>query len=60
MGIHNLREELKHLPGGQDLTMRYEDGGSVQVFKIGEDEVRLPGSIVPTAGAIEAELKKKV
>ena len=59
MGIHDLRQQLKHIPGGRDLTMRYEDGGAVQVFKIGEDEVRLPGSQFPNAAAIEAALESK-
>jgi hypothetical protein len=59
MGVHDLREQLKHIPGGRDLTMRYEDGGSVQVFVIGEDEVRLPGSMSPRASDIEFALNSK-
>lgn len=62
MGVHDLREQLRHIPGGRDLTMRYEDGGAIQVFKIGDDEVRLPGTNFPSAPDIEAalEAKKKV
>ena len=36
MSIHNLREQ-----GLAGITMRYEDGGKVQVFKMGDTEVRL-------------------
>lgn len=59
MGVHDLREQLKHIPGGRDLTMRYENGGAVQVFTIGEDEVRLPGSMSPRALDIEVALEAK-
>jgi hypothetical protein len=35
MSIHNLRE--RGLPG---LTMRYEEGGKVQVYKHGDREIK--------------------
>ena len=37
MSIQSLREQMKM----KDLTMRYEDGGKVQVFKSGDKEVRV-------------------
>jgi hypothetical protein len=36
LSIQVLRQSL---PG---ITMRYEDGGKVQVFKMGEREIRFP------------------
>lgn len=36
MSIQTLREQ-----GLKGLTMRYEDGGKIQVFAIGDKEVRL-------------------
>ena len=35
MSIRDLREQ-----GLKGLTMRYEDGGAVQVYKLGDKEVR--------------------
>lgn len=34
MGISDLRQHLADVPGIQGLTMRYEDGGRVQVYTI--------------------------
>lgn len=36
MSIHTLRED-KGLAG---ITMRYEDGGKVQVYKVGDREIK--------------------
>lgn len=36
MSIHTLREQ-----GLAGLTMRYEEGGAIQVFEMGGKEVRL-------------------
>lgn len=41
MGIAELKEQLAHLQGINDLTMRYGDGGT-QIFKMGQTEVELP------------------
>lgn len=38
MSIQALRE----VHGLRGITMRYEEGGKVQVYKIGEKEVRFP------------------
>jgi hypothetical protein len=37
VSIHTLRETH----GLRGIAMRYEDGGKVQVYKIGDKEVRL-------------------
>lgn len=37
MSINTLRE----VHGLRGITMRYEEGGKVQVYKIGEKEVRI-------------------
>ena len=39
MSIRDLREKDKSL---RDITMRYEDGGKVQVFKNGDREIKFP------------------
>ncbi|MGM4997834.1 hypothetical protein AB8A05_04150 [Tardiphaga sp. 538_B7_N1_4] len=41
MSIRELREELKDMPGSHELVMDYEDGGKVQVFRMGKITVRL-------------------
>jgi hypothetical protein len=40
MSIADLREEMNDT--GSKLTMRYEQGGRVQVYAIGDVEVRVP------------------
>lgn len=57
MSINAVREALKHLPGGKDLTMRYGSGGRTQIFMIGEEEVEVGPDATPQD--IEAALKKK-
>ena len=37
MSIHTLRE----VHGLRGITMRYEEGGKVQVYKMGDKEIRL-------------------
>lgn len=51
MSIGQLREE-----GFADLTMRYEEGGAVQVFTYKGKEVRLSGSAM--MGEIKEALRK--
>jgi len=41
MSIRDLREQLKDIPSTSGLTMRYEGGGRVQVFTIGDKEARV-------------------
>ena len=41
MSIQNIRDELKHLPGGSDLTMRYGQSGRTQIFMIGDIAVEV-------------------
>ena len=41
MGIADIREQLKDLPGAANLTMSYEDGGKVQAFQIGDKVARV-------------------
>lgn len=62
MGVHDLREGLKHIPGGKNLTMRYESNGD-QVFIVGGEEVCFAGNRSVSAGDIEIALslsKKKL
>lgn len=51
MSIHNLRED-----GFGGVTMRYEEGGAVQVFTWKDKEIRLPGS---ASGSEIAEALRK-
>jgi hypothetical protein len=57
MSINAVREALKHIPGGANLTMRYGNGGRTQIFVIGEDEVEVGPDATPTD--IEAALERK-
>lgn len=50
MSIHNLRKQ-----GLEGITMRYEDGGAVQVYKFGDKEDRFG----PTATDEEIKAKFK-
>jgi len=44
MSIATMRQEM-NIPGIERLTMRYEDGGKIEVYSIGEIEVRVkPGA----------------
>lgn len=58
MSINNLRESLSHIPGGENLTMRYGQGGRTQIFTIDGKDVELGPDA--TAQDIEAALKKKL
>lgn len=40
-GICGFREFLQGIPGAENLVMRYEDGGAVQAFSIGNLTVRV-------------------
>jgi len=52
MSIRTLRDQ-----GLKGLTMRYEEGGKVQVFMMDGKEVRLEGS--PTDEEIKAAFEEK-
>jgi len=52
MSIHTLREQ-----GLQGITMRYEDGGKVQVFMMDGKEVRF-GPVIVTAEELKAAFKE--
>lgn len=60
MSIIDVRESLEGIPGAHECIMRYEDGGFVQAYSIGDVTVR----VGPTASneeiraAFEAELAK--
>lgn len=41
MGIADLRKQLSDLAGGSEMTMRYENGGLIQVFRIGGVDARV-------------------
>ncbi len=57
MGIQDFRAELAgSVPGAEGLLMRYDEGGKVQVFFIGEQVVRVSPSATP-ADVKEAFLK---
>lgn len=61
MSIQAVRDALRHLPGGDKITMRYGDGGRTQVFTIGDQDVEVGPDA--TAAEIEAafhETKKKL
>ena len=58
MSIGELKKKCADVPGINKLTMRYEDRGQIQVFAIGERELRL-GPTVSTdviSAAIREEL----
>lgn len=54
MGIYQLREQLKHLPGAQDLTMQNGNGGKTEIYIMGDVRVELPAG--SSQSAIEAAL----
>lgn len=61
MSIQTYREALKHLPGSQNLTMRYGNGGATQIFAIDEHEVEVGPSATPAdIEAAFAASKKKL
>jgi hypothetical protein len=57
MSIQAVREALKHLPGGESMTMRYGNGGRTQIFMIGAEEVEVGPDASPSD--IEAALERK-
>lgn len=59
MSINAVREALKHIPGGANVTMRYGQGGRTQIFMIGEDEVEVGPEATPSEIEAALELKKK-
>jgi hypothetical protein len=61
MSIQAVRDALKHLPGGDKITMRYGDGGRTQVFTIGEQAVEVgPEATTAEIEAAFNESKKKL
>jgi hypothetical protein len=42
VSVHDLRIAFADIPGAHTLTMRYEDGGKVEVFTIGDKLARVP------------------
>jgi hypothetical protein len=56
MSIQDFRAAMGDIPGGERLTMGYEDGGKVQVFSIDEKSVRVGPTATP-AEVKEAFLK---
>ncbi len=52
MSIHTLRQ----ISGLAGITMRYEEGGKVQVYKVGDREIKFG----PTASDEEIEAAFKV
>ena len=57
MSIQAFRDALRHIPGGDAMTMRYGQGGRTQIFKIGDEEVEVGPDA--TAEDIEAALERK-
>ncbi len=47
MSIATLRQALRDVEGAHELVMRYEDGGNVQIFKIGNLSVKLGPHATP-------------
>ncbi len=43
-GIGSVRDALQGIPGAEACLMRYEDGGKVQAFSIGDVTVRVPAA----------------
>ncbi len=58
MSIFDLKEALRDKPGIHTLTLSYEDGGKVQVVRVGEKEIRLPGAF--TSHQIIEELSRQL
>ena len=58
MGIADLREQLKDLPGAATLTMSYQDGGRTETYKIGETIVSVEAGA--TAKAIREAFEAPV
>lgn len=60
MSIQAFREQLSHIPGAANMTMRYGSGGRTQIFNIDGEEIELGPDA--TSADIEAAYndKKKV
>jgi hypothetical protein len=58
MSIQDLRRAFSDIPGAHTLTMRYEDGGKVEVFTIGDKLARVPA--MSTHDQIRAALLEAV
>lgn len=61
-GIGSVRDALQGIPGAETCLMRYEDGGAVQAFIIGDVTVRVPAASTcdDVRAAFEAEFAKTV
>lgn len=55
MSIQRYREALKDIPGADGLTMRYEDGGKIEVYAIAGREIQFKPNA--TAGEVRAAFK---
>lgn len=60
-GIGAVRRALQGIPGWETCLMRYEDGGAVQAFSIGDLTVRVGplATLEEIRGAFEAEIAKQ-
>lgn len=61
-GISSVREALAGIPGAETAIMRYEDGGAVQAFSIGDLVARVGplASLDDIRAAFEAEFTKRL
>ncbi len=60
-GIGGVREALQGIPGAETCLMRYEDGGAVQAFMIGDITARVAAdaTYADIRAAFEAEIAKR-
>ena len=60
MSIVRVSREMLGHPNYTEVTMRYEDGGRVEVYQMGKLSVRVPSGASPAEirAAFDAELKK--
>lgn len=58
-GIIKLKELLSDVDGIGTITMRYEDGGKTEVYRLGDREVSLPAGLQNPEVAIRKALESK-
>jgi len=60
MSIESVNQAMVGHPDFGPITMRYEDGGRVEVYQMGKLSVRVPSGSMPAEirAAFDAETKK--
>lgn len=63
MGIYDLKAHLSHIPGIEELTMQYGNGGATEIYTMGDVNIEVPAQTPPhkiAEALVNPFIKKKL